>query len=342
MVSAGDFLSPSKNEQWYCPDIIDFPLLDSFGNKDNPLPPESFISTAAKTPHPESTLVRFLYRLSHPAPTSISDWAKLVAASVELMADNLFTPPPPTLCHDDEEIIKGVQVLQHIEKMKNSSSSFASIEENPASASPSIQRSHSVDILNEFRKTILDVMAAYIIFLTHSLCPRPLTEAEKKANACTRGTTGSIVETGNTSAALIKKRDDSARELQSFQRRQNFQPLVFFVLAGVRGLFLASRNYRQSLPTDCMSFIQAMKFITQNSKASHTPEEPIWKNLSAYIVKIFSPVLSCHDKITPLSRLPTSQEIAQAVTSDFLNHWRTLQPSAPFLIPHSQHQILDS
>ncbi|WAR64071.1 hypothetical protein PtB15_16B230 [Puccinia triticina] len=58
---ADSFLSPSTNEQWYCPDIIDFPLLATFGNKDKSIPPQSYISTAAKTPHPESTLVRFLY-----------------------------------------------------------------------------------------------------------------------------------------------------------------------------------------------------------------------------------------------------------------------------------------
>ncbi|PLW35749.1 hypothetical protein PCASD_20649 [Puccinia coronata f. sp. avenae] len=69
---AGDFLSPSHNDQWYFPDIINFPLLDAFGNKENPLPPQEFISTTAKIPHPESTLVRFLYRLSHPPQASIS------------------------------------------------------------------------------------------------------------------------------------------------------------------------------------------------------------------------------------------------------------------------------
>ncbi|WAR59658.1 hypothetical protein PtB15_11B298 [Puccinia triticina] len=58
---ADSFLSRSTNEQWYCPDIIDFPLLATFGNKDKSIPPQSYISTAAKTPHPKSTLVRFFY-----------------------------------------------------------------------------------------------------------------------------------------------------------------------------------------------------------------------------------------------------------------------------------------
>ncbi|PLW09252.1 hypothetical protein PCASD_26238 [Puccinia coronata f. sp. avenae] len=142
-----------------------------------------FISTTAKIPHPESTLVRFLYRLSHPPQASISKWAKVVAASVELMAENLFRLPPPTQNHDDDKLIKGLQVLQHIDQIKNSSSSFATVEEDPASDSASTKRSHSVDVLNEFRNVILDVMAGYVIFQTHSLSPPPLSSAEKKANS---------------------------------------------------------------------------------------------------------------------------------------------------------------
>ena len=171
MLSASESLSPSKTKQWYCPNIINFPLLDAFGDKENPLPPKSYIFTTAKIPHAESTLVQFLYRLSHPAQSSISEWAKLVAASVELMADNLFTLPPPTQSHNQEDLIMGFEVLQHIKQIKNSSSSFASVEDNPATDSASNQRSHSVDILNDFRNVILDVMAAYVILQTHSLCP---------------------------------------------------------------------------------------------------------------------------------------------------------------------------
>ncbi|PLW47944.1 hypothetical protein PCASD_04898 [Puccinia coronata f. sp. avenae] len=135
-------------------------------------------------PHPESTLVRFLYRLSHPPQASISEWAKVVAPSVELMAENLFRLPTMTQNHNDDELIKGLQVLQHINQIKNLSSSFATVEEDAASDSASTKRLHSVDVLNEFRNVILDVMAGYVIFQTHSLSPPPLSSAEKKANSC--------------------------------------------------------------------------------------------------------------------------------------------------------------
>ncbi|PLW07937.1 hypothetical protein PCANC_23955 [Puccinia coronata f. sp. avenae] len=271
---AGDFLSPSHNDQWYCPDIINFPLLDAF--------------------------------------VSISEWVKVVAASVELMAKNLFRLPPPTPNHDDDKLIEGLQVLQHIDQIKNLSSSFATIEEDPASDSASTKRSH-------------------------------LKKANSRSNwNNAQSSSGTVIETGKDSSELIKKQEESVRQLQDYQRRQNFQPLVFFVVAGVRGLFLATQNHRQAVLTNCMSFIQAMKFITQHSTALHTPEEPIWKNLSAYIVKKFSPIFHSPNKISPLIKLPTGQEIAEAITTDFLNHWQTSQPSSPFFIPHSTCQIQDS
>ena len=83
----------------------------------------------------------------------------MVAASVELMAKNLFTLPPLTQNCDDDKLIKVLQVLQHINQIKNLSSSFATVEEDPASGSSSTQHLHLVDVLNEFRNVILDVMA---------------------------------------------------------------------------------------------------------------------------------------------------------------------------------------
>ncbi|WAR56378.1 hypothetical protein PtB15_7B226 [Puccinia triticina] len=58
---AETFLSPSLTEQWYCPDVIDFPRLTGFGDKNNNLRPGSFIPTVMKTPHPESALVQGLF-----------------------------------------------------------------------------------------------------------------------------------------------------------------------------------------------------------------------------------------------------------------------------------------
>ncbi|WAR58494.1 hypothetical protein PtB15_5B728 [Puccinia triticina] len=315
-----EFLSPSSNEQWYCPDVIDFPLLSTFGNKD--IPPQSYISTAAKTPHPESTLVRFLYHLLHPAQTSISDWAKLVAASVELMADSLYVPPAPTAVHDEDQLIQGVQVLQHIEAIKNSSSSFDTVEDNPGEDSQPTQRSHSIDVLHEFQNSILDVLSAYVIFQTHALSEPPLTDAQKKTNSrnlctTTRNPSGTVITSENKSLDLANIRAESNRQLQSYQHRQNYQPLIFFVLAGVRGLFLASRNHRHASTIDCMSFNQAITAVTTGSK---TPDKVLNKALLINPeAESLAPASTTKSyALTPLPQMSTPQVPLQAPASVFL------------------------
>ncbi|POW00817.1 hypothetical protein PSHT_12816 [Puccinia striiformis] len=52
-----EFLKPSADKLWNCPDIIDFPRLSTFSDKHDILQPHQFISTVAITAHPESTVV---------------------------------------------------------------------------------------------------------------------------------------------------------------------------------------------------------------------------------------------------------------------------------------------
>ncbi|WAR63204.1 hypothetical protein PtB15_18B286 [Puccinia triticina] len=237
---APEFLGPSTNEQWYCPDIIDFPLLSRFLNKDEKLQPHEIISPFVKTPHPESTLVRFLVRLQNPPANFTSSWAKIVAASIELMAENLYKPPPPETAEDDNEITQAVQVLDHLENMKNSSSTFNSTDENiPTAESDVIPRSHSVDVLHTFCNMIIDVFMGYVIFQTHGLSQQPLTGTQRKK--VSRATRSSTKKLGNSAAlttrpqgdsSLTDQKDESAKRLRAHQSRQNFQPLIYFLLAG--------------------------------------------------------------------------------------------------------------
>ncbi|WAR63314.1 hypothetical protein PtB15_18B397 [Puccinia triticina] len=346
---APEFLGPSTNEQWYCPDIIDFPLLSRFLNKDEKLQPHEIISPFVKTTHPESTLVRFLVRLQNPPANFTSSWAKIVAASIELMAENLYKPPPPETAEDDDEITQAVQVLDHLENMKNSSSTFDSTDENiPTAESDVIPRSHSVDVLHTFCNMIIDVFMGYVIFQTHGLSQQPLTGTQRKK--VSRATRSSTKKLGDSAAlttrpqgdsSLTDQKDESGKRLRAHQSRQNFQPLIYFLLAGVRGLFISSRDHRTAPVSECMSFVQAMSIIMDNSVAQHTPEEPIWKNLSAYIVRLFQPAFQSPNKISTLHKPPTRTELAEAITTDFLKHWQHKQPTSPFLIPHSSSQITE-
>ncbi|WAR61345.1 hypothetical protein PtB15_12B30 [Puccinia triticina] len=321
---ADKFLSPLKNEQWYCPDLLDFPLLTHFGDQDHTLPPGSFIPTTRRTQHPESILVRCLYRLHNPPQHVTTDWAKIVAASVELTADKIFNPAPASFNPTDDHLTT-----------------------DPSNSSvPPTQRMHSVDVLHNFRNMIIDVMMAYIILQTHSLSEAPLTAAQKKANnranrVPTNNPDDTVSRIEPDSSSLAPFPADAAQHLQSYQKKQNFQPLVYFILGGICGLFITSRDHRIAGASTCMTFIQAMSIIKQHSATTHNCEEPIWKCVWAYLVKIFAPVFQSPDQICSLAsvKVPTRYELAEAITTDFLNHWKTLKPTSPFLMPHTATTI---
>jgi hypothetical protein len=46
------------------------------------------------------------------------------------MADNLYKLPPPEPAEDEDENMQRVQVLQYLEKLKNSSSTFDTSNDN--------------------------------------------------------------------------------------------------------------------------------------------------------------------------------------------------------------------
>jgi hypothetical protein len=160
---------------------------------------------------------------------------------------------------------------------------------------------------------------------------RPKLQLPQPQVTCLR----SVAATSQTLTDLATQKAASTKQLQSIQVRQNFQPLVCFLLAGARGLFITSMDHRTASATDCMTFIEAMSFITQHSKTPHTPKEPIWKNLSAYLVELFQPAFQSPNNIVPIAQAPSRIKLAEAITMDFLNHWKEKQPSSPFLIPHS-------
>ncbi|WAR60396.1 hypothetical protein PtB15_9B335 [Puccinia triticina] len=317
-----DFLSPSHQEQWYCPDLIDFPLLTKFGDKSNPLPPGTFIPTLTKTPHPESALVRCLYRLHHPPPYVTTDWAKIVAASVELTAENLFKPPPVSPDPTANHITKGFAALCYLKAIKNSSSTFDPPSDQADASSQTTPRFHSADVLHNFRNVIIDVMMAYIILQTHSFSDAPLTPAQKKANnRANRGPTNDLDRPASenlpNASTVALSSADAVKHLQKYQKKQKFQPLVYYSLGG------------------------AISTIKQHSTTAHTFEEPIWRSVSSCLVKMFAPLFESPDSICSLAsvKVPTRFQLAEAITTDFLNHWKTLKPTSPFLLPHEPNTI---
>jgi len=184
----------------------------------------------------------------------------------------------------------------------------------------------------------------YVILQTHALSPPPLSTNQRKKNSRqTRSSSRneSQLVAQATSGEITRVREESTLQLTAFQNRHNFQPLVFFLIGGVRGLFLVSKNHRNAPLADCMSFAQAMSVIHQHSKTARTPQEPVWKNLSAYLVELFQPSLKTPNQIVPLANPPNPHKLAHAITTDFLSYWSQTQPSSPFIIPHSTRQITE-
>ncbi|OAV92240.1 hypothetical protein PTTG_03259 [Puccinia triticina 1-1 BBBD Race 1] len=232
-----------------------------------------------------TSLVRGLYRLLHPPQHSHKEWARIVAASVKMMADNLFKPPQLNSVEAEDHLTQGVEVLAYLDAVKNASSSFDPPQENAEPSSPFAQRSHSLDVIRKLRDVIIDVLMAYIILHTNYFSDAPLTPAQKKANTRANqnprhGTTESPAAVQKAPLDLANVPKNAAHHLQMYQRKQNLQPFVYFVLAGVRGLFITSRDHRIAGISTCMSFIQAIAVIKKHTTTAHTPEELIWKNLS--------------------------------------------------------------
>ncbi|KAA1063908.1 hypothetical protein PGTUg99_000117 [Puccinia graminis f. sp. tritici] len=277
-----------------------------------------------------------------PTPTVISEWAKIIAASVEVMAFKLYNPPPPTPDSNNSPLEQGLQVLKWLDQLKKSLSTFDTTEDTqstsvapPAASSdattpataPStnsssapegevVLRSHATDVLKEFAKLIIEVYMGYVIFQIHALNGRPLKNSQikqqsraKKASAKTSAPNSAVAQT--TPGDTVTRTKAHTQQLKSYQSRHNFQPLVYFLVAGVRGLFIASRNHRTSPVSE------------------------------SYLFQIFQPAFQSPGQIASIQKKPDPQELAQAITIDFLTHWKAKQPTSPFLIPQAPHQITE-
>ncbi|KNZ48024.1 hypothetical protein VP01_596g9 [Puccinia sorghi] len=250
-----------------------------------------------------------------PPSTAISHWAKVVAASVELIADNLYMPPPPEAIDVSDQLVQGVQTLKHLDSLKNSSSTFDTTDNNPNPNQEVVKRPHSVDVLHNLRNVIIDIFMGYIILQMHALRSQPLTGTEKKKTyrhtrtsaRKANNTSQALIQQANTTTEIFRMRDESSQHLETLQTRHNFHPLTFFLIGGV-----------------CESFS-----YTTYKRTTHL-EEPF-----SIPSQAFPTVFPFSRKDFPLTKPPTRHKLAEAITNDFLNHWRKLQTTSPFLIPHS-------
>ncbi|KNZ62005.1 hypothetical protein VP01_1325g2 [Puccinia sorghi] len=233
--SANEFLGPTTSDPWYCPNIINFPTICSHAEKEKQKAP----------PH-------------NPPSTEISHWAKVVAVSVKLMADNLYMPPPPEV---------------------NSSLTFETSDNNPAPNQEFIEWPHTVDVLNNLGNFIINIFMGYIIIQINALSFQPLTNSEKKKTYHKKGI--SACKANNSSQALIEQGNTLSQPEQK-------------------------KSKISQIRDKCLWFACAISIIKNFSRTPQIPEEPIWKNLLAYLVKLFQTSFLSSDNILPLAKPPVT------------------------------------
>ena len=303
---------------------MDFAKLKTFGDTNDPSAP--IISPFIKTNHPESALVPFLYHMYCPSTTTLFEWARLIAGAVEFSINHIYKPKPPQLDPKKDFLTMAVNILHHLETLKISpEESEQTTEEGAVGSINLVPQSHSIDMVRTFRNVVIDVIMAHIILQANSLSSQLVSKTQKGNKK--KKKKGLQPQTSE----LTGPSKEATKTLGNFQRRQNFQPLLFFVFGGIRGLFLASRDWRKASITDCMSFINMIATIVPFSKDTLLMEEPVWKNTCACVAKFIAPFFNEPDKIISIENVPTCYELAVALASDFLLHWPEDHPPSPFL-----------
>ncbi|KAI8443550.1 hypothetical protein BY996DRAFT_4603183, partial [Phakopsora pachyrhizi] len=319
-----EVLKPSATEPWFRPEIIDFDLLESFNNHENTLQPKDYISITAKSSHPQTNLVRFLYSLRFTSQTSIQSWARIVAASIETVADELHQPAAPKAHQPILNLNAHLETIKWLESFKKDKSTttiegFGALEN---STSRELKKE-----LQDFYNVIIDVMISYSIFQAQAHV-----EYEEKIKKKNSNSIRKYSSTKNNSLGAAHQK------LNAYQSRHNFQSFIFFLVAGVRGLFCSSRDYRWVSVSDSMDFICAIEKIYEHSNTPFPPSEPIWKNIYAYIHNLFSSDFSTPEEI-PQFKPPSQHALAVAIATDFLIHWQVNSPSSQFVIPQKNSAI---
>ncbi|KAI8444300.1 hypothetical protein BY996DRAFT_6426085 [Phakopsora pachyrhizi] len=295
-----EVLKPSSTEPWFKPEIIDFDLLESFNNHENTLQPKDYISITAKSSHPETNLVRFLYSLRFTSQTSIQSWARIVAASIETVANELHQPAAPKAHQPISNLNAHLETIKWLESFKKGKSTRA-IEGFGA-----LENSTSRELKNElqdFYNVIIDVMISYSIFQAQAHVEYEEKNKKKNPNSIRK-----YSSTKNNSLGAAHQK------LNAYRSRHNFQSFIFFLVAGVRGLFCSSRDYRWVSVSDSMDFICANKKIYEHSNTPFPPKIPQFKP-------------------------PSQHALAVAIATDFLIHWQVNSPSSQFVIPQKNSAI---
>ncbi|EFP82527.2 uncharacterized protein PGTG_08483 [Puccinia graminis f. sp. tritici CRL 75-36-700-3] len=299
--SATEILAPSSHEPWFIEDLINFTLI-----KKQIASEGTTIVSASQSPHPEFNFfraVRSLIKL--PPPRILREWAKTVALSVQTISDE--NPKAPEIQSAPSSLRRHVIVLTWLNTLKNTMPILPQITDgqpedgkvtNSLTTAPSTSTG---DALDDLRKTIIDMIMSYTIIQAHSEDQHnPRKKPKTKSNSTTVAT----------------KDAPDRKSLSEIESRHNYFPLISFLLSGVRGIFISTRDYRQYSISHCLKVLSIFKRIISSSQGPSSAHEAVWVNLGSYIHQILDSLAKCiaHDYINVTSKESELFNIPQNAT----------------------------
>ncbi|MBW0528372.1 hypothetical protein O181_068087 [Austropuccinia psidii MF-1] len=127
--------------------------------------------------------------------------------------------------------------------------------------------------------------------------------------------------------------ETAKKKLVEYHSHHNFLPFVYYLILGVKGLFTAQKDHRNFSISNAMLILCSFHLIHQHVKPP-PPEDPVWKNLSFHLKSFFSKGMKPFTDVQ-LVHPPSRHQLAQYLTSDFLNQWEA-QATVTSLLPPSQ------
>ncbi|KNZ43683.1 hypothetical protein VP01_9991g1, partial [Puccinia sorghi] len=106
-----------------------------------------------------------------------------------------------------------------------------------------------------------------------------------------------------------KAKHNDQQSLSKIESKKNFFPLILFLIAGVRGMFVATQDHQQYTISDCLEILCSFHEIHTSSPATTCATEDIWINLASYIQQILSSVINHPDDVSKFI-IPTCHTFA--------------------------------
>ncbi|PLW06836.1 hypothetical protein PCASD_25345 [Puccinia coronata f. sp. avenae] len=273
-------------------------------------------------------------------------WAKSFAISIHTIADEIPTKPFPDLRSQESSdqssthLTRHLKILSCLQSQKRRVLPALPIDTtiDDASDLPKCTAEHNLvqDHLEQLRITVIDMMMSCILLrargedTTFSVHRNP--HRSRKRQRQNDGTAAAPPPAPSSSS----KEEEEEKVLSTYQTRHNFVPFVLFLVAGARGIFLATRSHQPYSISSCMEFICDVHRIQVHPKPSSSsssfptassPHEPIWLNLGIYLRQILRSVfLGPPDDISQFLS-PTRHALARAIAHDFLNYAAKLPAS---------------